>query len=174
MDRGTGGSTRCSPGRTARTAGGVQGPRLPQFHPALRPSGGCSLFSKQCIPAALLSRCIFRFCRKSYTLPGGVSSPSDGSPRELQEFQTFGDASAHHQVSAGPPEICGDPEPEYLPLKQLPASERPRPSSLFVSKRAFLRGVFQPSPTVPGSLPTTPSDLRTGPPGNSRSRLVIH
>ena len=116
----------------------------------------------------IISQC--NFFRKSYTLPGGVSSPADGSPRELQEFQTFGEAS--HQIGATP-EMCGagNPEPEYLTLKQFPASsERPRPSSLFVSKRAFLRGVFQPSPTVPGSLPTTPSDLRTGPPGNSRSR----
>ena len=87
--------------------------------------------------------------------------------REVQEFQTFGDGS--HQISNGAPEIC-DPEPEYLALKHFPASERPRPSSLFVNKRAFLRGVFQPSPTVPGSLPTTPSDLRTGPHASARSR----
>ena len=159
----------------AARAGGVQGPNLRLFRLALRPSGSVgapNFLSNALPPLPVLSRCNFFLCRKSYTLPGGVSSPADGSPREqIQEFQTFGDGS--HQISSGAPEMCavGDPEPEYLTLKHFPASERPRPSSLFVSKRAFLRGVFQPSPTVPGSLPTTPSDLRIGPPGNARSRL---
>ena len=168
MVQGRAGSTRWLQGPAVRE-GGVQGPNLQRFRLVLPPSGSATSFLSNALPLPYLG--VHNFCcRKSYTLPGGVSSPADGPSREVQEFQTFGDGS--HQIS-GAPEMCGvgNPEPEYLALKHFPASERPRPSSLFVSKRAFLRGVFQPSPTVPGSLPTTPSDLRTGPPGNARSRL---
>ena len=105
-----------------------------------------SLQNAHCIP------------RKSYTLPSGVCSPVE-APRELQEFKTFG------EVVRGPEgEETRPPESDYMALKRLAPSERPRPSSLFVSKRSLMRGIFQPSPTIPGSLPTTPSQ-----PGSCRS-----